>query len=67
MNGGGKIQISQTLQAKKAPEIQRRLDPKHEQEIDIETKNIASRKINRNMVETQFLNITDLLIRTTVN
>lgn len=51
-----------------APEIQRSLDPKHELEIDIETKNIASRKINLcNMVETQFLNITDLLITTTVN
>lgn len=51
-----------------APEIQRSLDPKHELEIDIETKNIASRKINLcNRVETQFLNITDLLIRTTVN
>lgn len=51
-----------------APKIQRSFDPKHELEIDIETKNIASRKINVwNIVETQFLNITDLLIRTTVN
>lgn len=68
MNGGGKIQISQIFQVKKVFEIQRSFDLKYELEIDIEIKNIVFRKINFcNMVETQFLNIIDLLIRIIVN